>query len=37
MALAELRIARNDYLPWEYRRALVHEAMGCLTCGRSLT
>jgi aminoglycoside phosphotransferase (APT) family kinase protein len=37
MALAELRIARNDYLSWEYRRALVHEAMGCLTCGRSLT
>lgn len=37
MALAELRIARNHYLPWEHRRALVAEARGCLAGGRSLT
>jgi aminoglycoside phosphotransferase len=36
MALAELRIARNDYLPWEHRRALVAEAGRCLAGGRSL-
>jgi aminoglycoside phosphotransferase len=36
MALAELRIARNDYLSWEYRRALVNEAMCCLTFGRRM-
>lgn len=30
MALAELRIARNAYLSWEYRRALVAEARRCL-------
>jgi hypothetical protein len=36
MALAELRIARNDYLPWEHRRALVAEARRCLAGGRSL-
>jgi len=35
MALAELRIARNDYLPWEHRRALVAEAGRCLAGGRS--
>jgi aminoglycoside phosphotransferase (APT) family kinase protein len=37
MALAELRIARNDYLAWEYRRALVAEAQCCLKHGRRLT
>ena len=37
MALAELRIARNSYLSWEYRRALVAEAMACLSFGRRLT
>ncbi len=36
MALAELRIARNGYLPWEHRRALVAEAGHCLAGGRSL-
>ncbi|MHB8069216.1 MAG: phosphotransferase family protein [Desulfobaccales bacterium] len=35
MALAELRIARNGYLPWEHRRALVAEAGRCLAGGRS--
>ena len=35
MALAEMRIARNDYLPWEHRRALVAEAGRCLAGGRS--
>ncbi len=30
MALAEMRIARNSYLPWKYRRALVAEACRCL-------
>ncbi len=34
MALAELRIARNAYLPWEYRRRLVAEALNCLAWGR---
>jgi hypothetical protein len=34
MALAELRIARNDYLAWEYRRALIQEALNCLRHGR---
>jgi len=37
MALAELRIARNSYLSWEYRRALVAEARRCLSFGRRLT
>jgi hypothetical protein len=37
MALAELRIARNAYLSWEYRRALVAEAQHCLSFGRRLT
>jgi hypothetical protein len=37
MALAELRIARNAYLSWEYRRALLAEAQSCLTHGRRLT
>jgi len=36
MALAELRIARNGYLSWDYRRALVAEARRCLAGGRSL-
>jgi aminoglycoside phosphotransferase (APT) family kinase protein len=36
MALAELRIARNAYLPWDYRRALVAEARRCLEYGRRL-
>jgi len=30
MALAELRLARNFYLSWGYRRALVEEACRCL-------
>jgi aminoglycoside phosphotransferase (APT) family kinase protein len=34
MALAELRIARNAYLSWDYRRALLDEALRCLTSGR---
>lgn len=34
LALAELRIARNAYLSWDYRRALVAEACRCLTYGR---
>ena len=37
MALAELRIARNNYLSWEHRRALVAEARRCLAGGRSLS
>ncbi len=37
MALAELRIARNAYLSWEYRRALLAEAQRCLEYGRRLT
>jgi aminoglycoside phosphotransferase len=36
MALAELRIARNSYLTWEYRRDLVAEARRCLSHGRRL-
>jgi len=34
MALAELRIARNLYLSWAYRRELVAEARRCLSHGR---
>jgi hypothetical protein len=34
MALAELRIARNSYLSWDYRRELVAEARRCLAAGR---
>lgn len=37
MALAELRIARNAYLSWEYRRALVAEARRCLAHFRRLS
>lgn len=36
MALAELRIARNAYLSWDYRGWLVAEAIRCLTYGRRL-
>jgi len=36
MALAELRIARNLYLAWDYRRELVAEARRCLAHGRRL-
>ncbi len=36
MALAELRIARNAYLSWDYRRALIDEALRCLTYGRRM-
>lgn len=36
MALAELRIARNDYLPWDWRRALIGEARRCLHFGRRM-
>jgi len=36
MALAELRIARNDYLSEEYRAELVAEARRCLAWGRRL-
>ncbi len=36
MALAELRIARNLYLAWDYRRELVAEARRCLAHGRQL-
>lgn len=30
MALGELRIARNPWLPWEHRKWLAHEACRCL-------
>jgi hypothetical protein len=36
MALTELRIARNTWLDWEYRRRLVREARKCLTWGLQL-
>jgi aminoglycoside phosphotransferase len=36
MALAELRIARNAYLAWDYRRALIEEARRCLSYGRRM-
>ncbi len=36
MAMAELRIARNAYLAWDYRRELVAESRRCLAAGRSL-
>ncbi len=35
MALTELRIARNDYLSFEYRQALAREGMECLRSGLS--
>lgn len=36
MALTELRIARNDWLDWQYRQRLVWEAHECLTWGLRL-
>lgn len=36
MALTELRIARNDYLDWSYRKRLAHEARSCLKWGLRL-
>ncbi len=33
MAMTELRIARNSYLDWNYRRRLVFEAMECMRWG----
>lgn len=36
MALTELRIARNTWLDWVYRRRLVREASACLTWGLRL-
>ena len=36
MALTELRIARNPWLDWGYRRHLVGEARKCLTWGLKL-
>jgi aminoglycoside phosphotransferase len=35
MALAELRIARNPYLSFDYRRELVAEARRCMAGGRN--
>jgi thiamine kinase-like enzyme len=36
MAMTELRIARNDYLDWNYRKWLVYEAFKCLSWGLKL-
>lgn len=36
MAFTELRIARNTWLDWPYRRRLVHEARECLAWGLRL-
>ncbi|MEW6417872.1 MAG: aminoglycoside phosphotransferase family protein [Nitrospirota bacterium] len=36
MATAELRIARNNYLDWNYRKWLAHEAKECLKWGLKL-
>jgi thiamine kinase-like enzyme len=36
MAMTELRIARNDYLGWNYRKRLVYEAFECLRWGLKL-
>lgn len=36
MALTELRIARNTYLDWDYRKRLAYEAMECLRWGLKL-
>lgn len=36
MALTELRIARNNYLDWNYRKRLAFEAMECLRWGLKL-
>jgi aminoglycoside phosphotransferase len=37
MALAELRIARNAYLSWDWRRRLIAEARRCLYFGRRMS
>lgn len=36
MSLTELRIARNNYLSWDYRKRLAHEAMECMKWGLKL-
>jgi len=36
MAMTELRIARNNYLDWNYRKRLVYEASECLKWGLEL-
>lgn len=36
MAMTELRIARNSYLDWNYRKRLAWEAMECLKWGLKL-
>ena len=36
MALTELRIARNGYLDWQYKKMLAHEALECLRWGLKL-
>ncbi len=36
MALTELRIARNNYLDWNYRKRLAYEAKECLKWGLKL-
>ncbi|MFH1146857.1 MAG: phosphotransferase [Pseudomonadota bacterium] len=36
MALTELRIARNGYLDWPYKKILAHEALECLRWGLRL-
>jgi thiamine kinase-like enzyme len=36
MAMTELRIARNDYLGWNYRKRLTYEAFECLRWGLKL-
>lgn len=33
MAMTELRIARNDFLDWDYRKRLIYEATQCLQWG----
>ncbi|MCX8031470.1 MAG: phosphotransferase [Thermodesulfovibrionales bacterium] len=33
MAMTELRIARNDFLDWNYRKRLIYEAFQCLKWG----
>ena len=36
MAMTELRIARNEYLDWDYRKRLAFEALECLRWGLRL-
>ncbi len=36
MALTELRIARNNYLDWNYRKRIAYEALECLRWGLEL-